>query len=124
MKKATALFTTSVATLSLIGAAFVPTTAAWAAERSTTVSTTAEKPSKLAIPHRASGELVSVDQNAKAFTLRTAKGKELQFTAQGDAAMRLADLKAGDHVKVSYKNSHGHMIASKLATSSQVARVK
>ena len=124
MNKATSLFATSVATLSLIGAAFVPTTTAWAANASTTTSTSVEKPSKLAIPHRASGELISVDQNGKAFTLRTTKGKELRFTAAGDAAMRLADLRAGDHVKVSYKNSHGHMVASKIATSQVATKMR
>jgi hypothetical protein len=123
MKTAKGLFAASVAVLSLVGVVFAQVTPARAADASST-STSAEKPSKLAIPHRMTGDVVSVDQNAKMFTLKSAKGKELTFTAEGDAATHLGDLKAGDRVKVSYKNSHGHMVASKVAATQVATKVK
>src|SRR5213078_4602900 len=83
-----------------------------------TESTPAAKPGKLSMPHRVTGEVVAADQSAKTLTVKDSKGKEYVFTADTDAAGRLADLKAGDHVKVSYKKSHGQMIATKIAEAS------
>ena len=123
MKKPLVVFAGALATLSLVGPAFAqtyPSNTAPSNTTSTTRDTTstapapAEKPSKLALPHRVTGELVSVDPNAGTFMVKSTKGKEMMFTAEGSAASRLADLKTGERVKVSYKNSHGHMIASKV----------
>jgi hypothetical protein len=134
MKKPTVLFAGTLATLALIGPVFAQSTTPSAttpgmssgsttSATKDTTTTPAEKPSKLALPHRLTGELVTIDQNAKTFTVKSAKGKEMVFTAEGEALARLADLKPGERIKVTYKNSHGHMIATKVAPS-QVAASK
>ncbi len=123
MKKALLVFAGALATLSLIGPAFAQT-AAPAAKDAPSTSTPAEKPSKLALPHHVTGEIVSVDQNAKTVTLKGAKDKKLTFTAEGGAVASLSALKAGDRVKVTYKNSHGHRIASKIAATEVASKTK
>ena len=70
------------------------------------------------------GEVASVDQNAKTVTLKNAKNKNLTFTADGDAVASLSDLKAGDRVKITYKNSHGHRVASKIAATQVATKTK
>lgn len=64
-------------------------------------STSAEKPGKLAIPHRVTGNVVSVDESAGTFTVQDSKGKEYVLTADPALGSRLDDVKAGGHVKVS-----------------------
>jgi Cu/Ag efflux protein CusF len=74
--------------------------------------------------HHMTADVVSVDQNAKTFTVKKgAKGKEMTFTAQGDAADRLNDLKEGDRVKVGYKKDHGQFLATEISKG-KVAQVK
>ena len=114
MKKATVLAVSSLALLLGAGPGFVEATGQ-------TSSAPAEKPSRLALPHHVTGEVMSVDKSAKTLTVKDAKGKGFMFTADVDAAPRLSDVKAGDHVKVSYKKSHGQMVATKI-TETQVAR--
>ncbi len=109
--KAMVLFA-ALAMLSLCGSVFAATPT-----ESTTKGTTsapAEKPSKFALPHHVTGDVVSVDQSAKTLTVKDSKGKELRLTATGDAAASLGDFQPGDRVKVTYKKSHGQMIASRI----------
>ena len=52
-----------------------------------------------------SGELVSVDRSAKTFTVRRMvdkKTQEITFSAEGEAFGALAQVKPGDHIKVTY----------------------
>jgi Cu/Ag efflux protein CusF len=96
----------------------------------TSPSTTApsEKHGKLGLgrlmSHHMTADVISVDPNAKTFTVKKgAKGKEMTFTAEGDAAAHLSDLKEGDRVKVSYKKDHGQFMATEIAKG-KVAQVK
>ena len=116
MKKATVLAVGSLALLLGAGPGFVEATG-----QTSSASAPAEKPSRLALPHHVTGEVVSVDKGAKTLTVKDSKGKEFMFTADVDAAPRLSDVKAGNHVKVSYKKSHGQMVATKI-TETRVAR--
>lgn len=100
------------------------------APSTTSPSTTApsEKHGKMSLGrlmgHHMTADVVSVDQNAKTFTVKKgAKGREMTFTAQGDAADRLSDLKEGDRVKVSYKKDHGQFMATEISKG-KVAQVK
>ena len=113
MTKATVLAVGSLALLLGAGPGFVEATG-----QNTSASAPAEKPSRLALPHHVTGEVMSVDKSAKTLAVKDAK---FMFTADTDAAPRLSDVKAGDHVKVSYKKSHGQMIATKI-TETRVAR--
>src|SRR5437762_13116393 len=116
MKKATALAVGSLALLLGAGPGFVEATG-----QTSSASAPAEKPSRLTLPHHVTGEDVSVDKSAKTLTGRDSKGKEFLFTADVDAAPRLSDVKAGNHVKVSYQKRHGQMVATKL-NETRVAR--
>jgi len=116
MKKATALALGSLALLLGAGPGFVEATG-----QTSSTSAPAEKPSRLVLPHHVTGEVMSVDKSAKTLTVKDSKGKEFMFTADVDAAPRLGDVKGGDHVKVSYKKSHGQMVATKI-TETRVAR--
>lgn len=78
-------------------------------------TTAAEKPGKLAMPHRVTGNVVSVDESAHTFTVKDSKGKEFVLTADPAMGPQLSDVKAGSDVKVSYKkNRSGQMIATKI----------
>jgi Cu/Ag efflux protein CusF len=116
MKKATVLAIGSLALLLGTGPGFVEATG-----QNTSASAPAEKPSRLALSHHVTGEVMLVDKSAKTLTVKDAKGKEFMFTADADAAPRLSDVKTGDRVKVSYKKSHGQMVATKI-TETRVAR--
>jgi len=59
------------------------------------------------------GTVVSVNKKAEMFTLKTTNGTVL-LKADTDTASQLGALKSGDRVKVSYKNSKGEMIATKI----------
>jgi len=114
MNKATIFAVGSLALLLGTGPGIVE-----AAGQSTYASAPAEKPSKLAMPHRVTGEVMSVDPSGKTLTVKNSKGKEFMLTADADAAPRLNDLKVGDRVKVSYKKSHGQMVATKITELTQ-----
>ena len=75
-----------------------------------------EKPGKLAMPHRVTGNVVSVDEAAGTFTVQDSKGKDYVLTADPARGSQLSDVKAGGHVKVSYKKApSGQLIATKIA---------
>ena len=107
MKKITALIAGALATVFVVGPGFAADT--------THGATPAEKPGKLAMPHRVTGSVVSVDESARTFTVKDSDGKEFVLTADPATGPQLGDVKAGDHVKVSYKKNHsGQMIVTKI----------
>lgn len=78
-------------------------------------STSAEKPGELTMPHRVTGNVVSVDESAGTFTVQDSKGKEYVPTADPTLGSQLSDVKAGGHVKVSYRKApSGQMVATKI----------
>jgi len=108
MKRITALTTGVVATLLVAG----PGLAADSMQQPTRV----EQPGKLAMPHRVTGSVVSVDEAAGTFTVQDTKGKDYVLKTNAALGSQLGDVKAGDHVKVSYKKtSSGQMVATKIA---------
>ena len=75
-------------------------------------------------PHRLAGEVVAVDQAAKTVTVKfmvRKHPKEATFTADEQAAPRLADLKPGDRVRVGYHKEQGQLIAHSLVGTSHKA---
>ena len=120
MRKTTALLAGTLAALLAAGSGLAQTTkdTTITTKESTTTAPPAEKPSKLAMPHRVTGEVVTADPSANTFTVKDSKGKSYTFKADTEAAPRLSDLKAGDRVKVKYKKSHGEMVATKIEESS------
>jgi len=75
---------------------------------------TAKKPSAFTLPHHAMGDVVSVNKRAQSFTLKTSSGGTMLLMADADIAPQLSTLKKGERVKVSYKNSQGQKIATKI----------
>lgn len=73
----------------------------------------AETPSIFALPHQLTGEVVAVNQGTLMLTVRTLE-RTLSLKADVDTAPKLSTLKAGDRVKVSYKNSKGEMVATRI----------
>jgi len=112
MRKVTVLFVGTLATVLAAGPGLVEATGT---KDTTSTSAPAEKPSMFALPHHVTGDIVSSDQKAKTLAVRDSKGKEFTFKADSDAALRLASFKAGDRVRVSYKKSHGQIVATKIA---------
>jgi hypothetical protein len=47
-------------------------------------------------------------------TVRDSKGKDFTLVADRDTAPDLTRLKAGDHVKLTYKKSQGQMVVTKI----------
>jgi FtsP/CotA-like multicopper oxidase with cupredoxin domain len=75
---------------------------------------TAKKPSAFTLPYHATGDVVSVNKRAQSFTLKTSSGGTMLLMADADIAPQLSTLKKGERVKVSYKNSQGQRIATKI----------
>jgi hypothetical protein len=74
----------------------------------------AKKPSTFSLPHHATGDVVSVNKRAQTFTLKTSSGSTMLLMAAADTAPQLSTLKKGERVKVSYKNSQGQKIVTKI----------
>jgi hypothetical protein len=110
MKKATCLATGLLATVLMTG----PALAGQSVNPSTTETTPAQKPSMLRMSHRVTGSVVAVDQTAQTFTVRDSNGKTYLLKADTDTAGQLSVLRQGERVKVTYKNSDGQMIATKI----------
>ena len=107
MKRTTVLAAGVMATLFMVGPGF--------AADSVRDSTSTEKPGKLAMPHRITGNVVSVDESAGTFTVQDSKGKEFVLMADPALGSQLSDVKAGGQVKVSYKKTpSGQMVATKI----------
>jgi hypothetical protein len=108
MRRITVLVTGVMATLLVAGPGL--------AADSTRQPTGVEQPGKLAMPHRITGSVVSVDEAAGTFTVQDTKGKEYVLKTDAALGSKLGDVKAGDHVKVSCKKtSSGQMVATKIA---------
>ena len=113
MKNGALLSIGSLATLLTIGPAFGQTPSP-PMPQDTPAAAPAEKPGRLEMPHRVMGEVVSSDEGAKTLTVRNAKGKELTFNAESDAATHLGALKPGDRIRVTYKRNHGQLVATHI----------
>lgn len=79
-----------------------------------TVAPPAKKPSSLTLAHHVTGRVMSVNRNAQMFTLKAADGTTLTLNADAAVAPQLRDLKKGERVKVTYKNSKGQQVATKV----------
>jgi len=115
MNKAMVLLAGALATLSLVGPAFAQSTAPAVKE-----PTAADKPGaqKGQSTQRMTASVVSVNPDAKTLTVkRSAKGKELTFAVESDAATHLGDLKAGDQVKISYTKAQNQLMAKEVVKS-------
>lgn len=73
----------------------------------------AETPSVFALPHQLTGQVVAVNHGTLMLTVRTL-ARTLSLKADAETAPKLSTLKAGDRVKVSYKNSKGEMVATRI----------
>lgn len=62
----------------------------------------------------ATGKVVSVNKMARMLTLQTSGGGTMRLTADAGLISRLGTLKKGERVKVSYKDSQGQRIATKI----------
>jgi len=119
MKKATAVVGGALAMMFLAGPGFAQT-ATQTPPPGMTFSQPAEttppakKPGMLSMSHRVSGDIVTSDASNNVLTVKTAKGKDYTFAADSDTAGQLANLRQGDHVKVTYKKKHDQMIATKI----------
>lgn len=76
---------------------------------------TAQKPAHLKTLR---GELVSVDEFAKTFTMKhmvDKKAQEITFSAGGKALAALAKIKPGDHLRVTYTQMGERPVATTIA---------
>ena len=122
MKKGTVLFTGALVALSMVGPAF----AQGAPPAKTEMPVPGEKPAihKVAATRHLTGEVVSVNEEAKTLTVkRGSKGQELTVAAEGKAGTHLGDLKVGDQVRISYVKSHDQLVAKDIVKST-VAKAK
>ena len=78
------------------------------------ISPSANKPSAFAVPRHTTGDVVSVNKRAQLFTVRTTDGETILLRAGADTAAQLSTLKKGARVKVSYRNSQGDKVATKI----------
>jgi Cu/Ag efflux protein CusF len=124
MNKPMLLFAGTALTLSLVGAAFAQSTTP-AAKPPAAATMPADKPATPKVaPHRMTAEVVAVNPEARTLTVKHgAKGKEVTFAVDGDAASHLGDFKTGDQVKISYAKSHDQLIASQISKTA-VAKAK
>ncbi len=122
MNKAMVLLAGSLTAVSLVAPAVVQSAAPAPKE----TAAPAQKPAnhKVTAPRHVTGEVMSVNQEAKTLTVKQGpKGKELTFAVDPEAAARLSDLKAGDQVKIGYVKTHDQLMAKDLVKSG-VAKTK
>ena len=74
----------------------------------------AKKPSAFTLPQHAMGDVVSVNKRTQSFALKTSSGGTMFLMADAYTAPRLSTLKKGERVRVSYKNSQGQKIATRI----------
>jgi hypothetical protein len=79
------------------------------------MSAPAERPSMFSLPHQVIGQVVAVNQETLMLTVRTPDRGTFSLKADTDTAPQLGTLKRGDRVRVSYKNSRGEMVATRIA---------
>ena len=97
----------TLATIILVGPS-------WAEDARPSGPAPAKAPSSPALPHHVTGEIVSVNKSAKLFTLKTSEGATMILAADGSTLPQFSVLKNGERVKVTYKNSRGQSIATKI----------
>jgi Cu/Ag efflux protein CusF len=104
--------------VAVLAAAVVPSyaqTASPAIPPPATAPQTAPKPAHL---KTLKGEIVSVDEFAKTFTLKhmvDKKAHEITFSAEGKALAKLTKIKPGDHLKVTYAQMGERPVATTIA---------
>ena len=114
----------ALAGLSLVGPVFANSANPTKEPSTQTPPPAAKAAPKTAAARHVTGEVVSVNQNAKTVTVKHGpKGKELTFGVEAGAAGQLSDLKAGDHVKIGYVRSHDHLMAKDIVKN-EVAKAK
>lgn len=111
MKRATCLATALLATVLTTG----PVLAGQGVQPRATDAAPAQKPSMFRMPHRVTGSVVAVDQTTQTFTVRNEKGKTFTLKVDTDTAPQLSVLRQGERVKVTYKNSEGQMVATRIS---------
>lgn len=88
----------------------------FAAQNTTSPSSTSEKPARMAMTHHVTGNVVNVDENGKTFTVKDTKGKEYVLSTASASSTQVGPVSAGERVKVSYKKAqNGGLIATKVA---------
>ncbi len=87
MKRIIGLAAGVLATFLIVGPGF--------AADSVRESTSVEKPGKLAMPHRVTGNVVSVDESAGTFTVQDSKGRDYVLKADPTLGFQLSDVRAG-----------------------------
>lgn len=126
MNKAMILFAGAVAALSLAGPVFADSASPATKEPAKETSSAAAKPAthKIAGMRHVTGEVVSVNEEAKTLTVKQGpKGKELTFAVEADATAHLSGLKAGDQVKIGYVKGHKQLMARDIVRS-EMAKAK
>ena len=113
MKAQTALAIGAVVSLALVSPAFAVQPESPHSSQAAP-SPAAKKPSALAVPHHITGNVLSVNRNADMFTVKGSDGTTHTLKADQAVASQLKDLKKGERVKVTYKNSKGEQIATKV----------
>jgi hypothetical protein len=112
MKTSRGLAIGALLTLALVSPSFAVEPGLPSAAKDTTAPV--KKPSTFALPHRVTGEVVSVNKRAHAFTLKTLDGVTMLLMTDSDTDPQLSTLRKGDRVNVSYKNSQGDKVATKI----------
>jgi hypothetical protein len=112
MKPPSGIAALALASLVIVGPSFAAEPTAPNTTRETAAP--AKKPSSFALPHHVTGSVMSVNRNAQMFTLKAADGTTLTLNADPAVAPQLRDLKKGERVKVTYKESKGQQVATKV----------
>jgi len=115
MRKACALISVLLGVALFAGSALAqakPAEKSKPAEKGQPAVQTAAK-AEPATRHQVTGQVVSTDAAKKMLVLK-AKDKEMTFTATEKAALKLADLKAGDKVVVRYTEEQGKLTAHSI----------
>jgi len=110
-----AVITIPVAVLAASAVPSYAQTASPAIPPRATAPQTAPKPAHL---KTLKGEIVSVDDFAKTFTLKhmvDKKAHEITFSAEGKALAKLTKIKPGDHLKVTYAQMGERPVATTIA---------
>lgn len=79
---------------------------------------------RLAIRHHVSGEVVAVNADAKSLTVKKSGRRPREYTFNVADAATLANVKAGERVRVTYVKSGAERLAEKVVASSRTAAKK
>ncbi|MGD0884738.1 MAG: hypothetical protein ABSA46_07690 [Thermodesulfovibrionales bacterium] len=109
MKKVIVLVVSVLFVLSVVGFCFAADE--MNAAPAATTAPAKKAPAKV---HHITGEVVAVDAAAKTLTVK-AKKEDVALSADDKAAAKLADVKVGDKVMVTYKEVEGKKVATHIA---------